>query len=217
MSNHKDDSNATNSMEQVRELLFGTRLKEMEITLKRQEERFQREISDLNEALKSRFESLENFMRSETTSLSNKLNVEVKEITNSFKDKETERRTDIEATRKEQKDSLERLTAELSSAQEVFDRKVIKLSNSLDNVEQELKKLMLSETNSSNTKIEERYKDTLKVISETAEQLRNDMVCRSSLSGLLAEIAAKLSGVWNAEMLISGETGKNAKKESKDA
>ena len=221
MSNHKDDSNTTNSMEQVRELLFGANLKEMEIASKRQEERLQREIASLNEAIKSRFESLENFMRSETASLSNKLNVEVKELANTIKDREAERQIDMELERKERKESLTRLTTELSSAQEVFERKMIKHANTLDNVEQEIKKLMLAETNSFNNKVEDRYKDALSIINETAAQIRNDMVYRSSLSNLLTEVAVKLSGVWSAEMegmLTPDETNiKGRKKEATDA
>jgi hypothetical protein len=55
---------------------------------------------------------------------------------------------------------------------------------------------MMTENTTLSSKIEEKYQDALSVLSRTAEQIRDDMVYRSSLSGMFTEAALKLSGQW---------------------
>ena len=63
-------------MTQVREILFGAQLKDMENRFRRQEERFLREINEARDALRSRLDSLENFMKSEIASILNRISEE---------------------------------------------------------------------------------------------------------------------------------------------
>ena len=67
------------SMDQVRELLMGTQLKDMENRILRQEERFKQEIADFRETVKNRLDSLESFMKSESSSLLHRLQEEKSE------------------------------------------------------------------------------------------------------------------------------------------
>ena len=66
----------TAPMEQVRELLFGAQLKDMETRFQRREERFMREVADARDSMKKRLDSLEGFMKSETSSLLSRLKEE---------------------------------------------------------------------------------------------------------------------------------------------
>lgn len=191
MDNNNDGKQnpETTSMDQVRELLFGAQLKDMETRFQRQEARFQREISDAREALKNRLDSLENFMRSETASLMHRINTETSERDAALKVEEKER---IEA--------FNNLTKSIAAAEEAFERRVAALSSTLDNTEQEIRKLMLTETGNMNNKIDEKYENALRVISETASQIRHDMVYRSSLSSMFTEMVVKLSGQWSSDV-----------------
>ena len=79
MVRHSGDSGypqETAQMDQVRELLFGAQLKDMETRFRRQEERFLREIADSRDAMKTRLDSLENFMKSETATILHRLKEE---------------------------------------------------------------------------------------------------------------------------------------------
>ena len=78
-------------MEQVRELLFGAQLKDMETRFKRQEERFVREVSDAKESLKTRIDSLENFMKSEIVSILARIKEEQNEREETIKAEQRER------------------------------------------------------------------------------------------------------------------------------
>ncbi|MDR3175643.1 MAG: hypothetical protein LBU06_03830 [Desulfovibrio sp.] len=206
-------------MEQVRDLLFGSQLKDMEIRFQRQEERFTREIGDLRDAIKSRMDSLENFMKSENASLLSRLQKEEAERESALKDElrersdaiKTERHERFEAIKAEQREraeALTQLTKELAGTADAFERKITKVSTTLDETERELRNLLLSETGALAAKTEERYQDALKVISNTAAQIRYDMVYRSSLSSMLTEVAVKLSGQWTMDMgqLLPGDS-----------
>ena len=63
----------------------------------------------------------------------------------------------------------------------------------------ELRQLLLAESGTLSAKIEEKYQNALDVLAGTAAQIRHDMVYRSSLSGMLTEVAVKLSGQWPHE------------------
>jgi len=197
--NNNDDGRQnleSSSMDQVRELLFGAQLKEMETRFQRQEARFQREINDAREALKNRLDSLENFMRSETASLLHRVNTEA-----------SGREAAVKSEEKERAEAFNNLTKNIAVAEEAFERRIMALSNTLDNTEQEIRRLMLSETGNLNKKIDEKYEGALRVMAETASQIRHDMVYRSSMSSMFTEMVVKLSGQWSSdvEKMMGGE------------
>lgn len=176
-------------MEQVRELLFGAQLKDMEIRFKRQEERFLREIADARDSLKNRLDSLENFMKSENNSILNRL-----------KEEREERGEALRSEQKERGDALAQVARDLAGASENLERKIAKVASSLETAERDLRQLLQNESTSLSGKTEEKYQDALNVISSTSEQIRHDMAYRSSLSSLFTEVAVKLSGQWTPEM-----------------
>ncbi|MDR2745750.1 MAG: hypothetical protein LBB66_11260 [Desulfovibrio sp.] len=195
------------SMEQVRELLMGTPLKDMENHIQRQEERFMREIADMRASVKTRLESLENFMKSEMASLLHRLQEEQteraaavkneqKERAESLKTEQRERNEAMKKDRAEREQALAQLAKTLSQTEEALERKLAALSGTLDTAEQELRKLMLAESARSSDKLEEKYKDALDTIGNTAAELRQDLVSRSALSALFTATAIKLSGEW---------------------
>ena len=202
-------------MEQVRELLFGAQLKDMETRFKRQEERFVREVSDAKESLKTRIDSLENFMKSEIASILARIKEEQNEREEALKVEQRERAEQISAEQRDRAYAIIHLAAELASVSETLERKIAKLSNTLDSTERDLRSLLLDESNSLDAKIESKYKDALSVITKTAAQIRHDMVYRSSLSSMFTEMVVKLSGSqWGSEdeMLDTGldyEDGSN--------
>jgi len=178
------------AMNQVRDLLFGTQLRDIETRFQRQEARFQREVNDAKEALKARLDSLENFMRSETASLVHRINTEA-----------SERDAALKAEQRERIEAVNTLAGNIAAAEQTLERRIAALSSTLDNAEQEIRKLMQVETNSLNNKIDEKYSDALNVISETASQIRHDMVYRSTLSNMFTEMAVKLSSQWAADLV----------------
>jgi uncharacterized membrane-anchored protein YhcB (DUF1043 family) len=173
------------SMEQVRELLFGAQLKNMETRFQRQEERFQREITDTRNTLKTRLDSLDNFMKSEIASLLHRL-----------KDEQSEREETVKAEQRERAEAVAQVARDVVAANENFERKLTKLSGALDNTERELRQLLQAESGALSAKVDEKYQDVLDTLSKTSSEIRRDMVYRSSFSTMLTEMAVKLSGQW---------------------
>ncbi len=220
MSKRAGDSGSgteTAPMEQVRELLFGAQLKDMETRFQRREERFTREVADARDSMKKRLDSLETFMKSETASLLARLKEEKSALESALKDEQRERTEAVETERaeraealkteqRERAEALAKLTKDLAALNDAMDRKVSRLTDSLDDAERNLRDLLLAESGGLSDKIEEKYRESLSVLSKTAAQIRQDMVYRSSLSSMLTEVAVKLSGQWTLE-LESGQGG----------
>lgn len=241
MSGHDTGFSADGtSMEQVRDLLFGTQFKEMEIRLQRQEERFQREVADAKDALKNRLDSLENFMKSETASLLGRLNAEKAERDSMFKDskrefdealklEQRERSESVRSEQRERSEALAQAAKDLAAGVDMLERKLAGLSHTLDSTERELRQLLLTESGSLSAKIEEKYQQALDTMRRTSDQIRHDMVYRSALSNLFTETAVKLSGQWSsdfadvrsgkpaAEPAASGKAARQAKEAAEGA
>lgn len=218
ISRRKDMSNQSpeaSSMDQVRDLLMGTQLKDMEARLHRQEQGLLREIANLRDNIQNRMDSLENSMKSEsatffhrlqeekaerTTALKNErkertesLKAEQKERADAFKIEQKERGEALKAEQKERGEGLARLSRELAAKEEDIERKLTALSTTLDTAEQELRQLMRSENARLSQTIAEKYKEALSALSTTAAQIRHDVVARSSLSAMFAEAAVRFS------------------------
>lgn len=200
-----NNASENTSMEQVRELLMGTQLKDMENRILRQEERFMREVADLRDIVKNRVESLENFMKSESSSLLHRLQEEQTERATAVNNErherteavQTEQRDRAEAMKQdkyERDEALAKMAKELAKVSESFERKLIVLSTTLDTVERGLRELLLTESSRLSAATEEKYKDALAALSRTSAQLRNDLVSRSALSATFSEFAVKLAG-----------------------
>lgn len=244
MDNHnhpgpKDQSSSSGApMEQVREILFGAQLKDMEVRFKRQEERLLREIHDVKDSLKKRLDSLENFMKSEVSSLLERLRreqeereavqraeqrerteaiqSEQRERLEALKNEQRERAEALKAEEKERLEAVARLTGDLSGASDAFERKMAKLSNTIDAVERDLRSLLLTESGSLTDKIESKYADALNVLAKTAAQIRSDMVYRTALSGMFAEMVGGLSKPWNEDTLGAREQYESDRDESEE-
>ncbi|MDR1045308.1 MAG: hypothetical protein LBP33_09350 [Candidatus Adiutrix sp.] len=222
----KEQQSANAPMEQVREILFGAQLKDMELRFRRQEERFLREIHDVKDSLRKRLDSLENFMKSEVSSLLDRLKreneergaeqkaeqrerleaiqTEQRERAEALKTEQRERAEALKAEERDRQEAVARLSGDLASASETFERKLAKLSGTLDSAERDLRSLLLSESGSLTDKIESKYADALNVMARTAAQIRADMVYRAALSGMFAEMVGGLSKAWNDENLATG-------------
>jgi exonuclease VII large subunit len=209
-------------MAQVREILFGAQLKDMEMRFRRQEERFLREIGEVRESLRGRLDSLENFMKSEVSSLLNRLKEEKDERENALRAEERDRHEEVRKEAQEREtqhdalkrdlqdalareshdraDSVSRLQAELNATNESFERRATKLAQSLDSTERSLRELFMRELAALSDKIDEKYNELLSVLGKTSSQIRSDMVYRTALSTMLTEMVASLSKPWNLDI-----------------
>ncbi|MDR2611974.1 MAG: hypothetical protein LBG06_03770 [Deltaproteobacteria bacterium] len=209
-------------MAQVREILFGAQLKDMEMRFRRQEERFLREIAEVRDSLRGRLDSLENHLKSEVTAIFSRLAEEKSEREAQLKAEERDRKDQLatEARERDQQseglkrelydaltretkdrtDSDSRLQAGLQSTDETLERKTSKLSQALDTAERALRDLIKSECTSLNDKIDERHTEMVNHVAKTSAQIRSDMVYRTALSTMFTETVGSLSKPWNLDV-----------------
>lgn len=195
------------SMEQVRELLFGNQLKDMELRFQRQEELLQREVQTLRDAVQSRLDSLEHFMKSETSSLLHRLQEENHERGLLLKAEQREREEALKSEQRERAEAVTRLGQELSASAETLELKISKVASVLDTAERELRDLFMAEAGALSAKVEERHQTALNVISSAHSHLRQDAVDRAALSGMFAELAVKLSSPAAQDAASSPDAG----------
>ncbi|MDR1872379.1 MAG: hypothetical protein LBS60_10775 [Deltaproteobacteria bacterium] len=222
-----DASQSEAPIAQVREILFGAQLKDMETRFRRQEEKLLREIAEVKDSLRSRLDSLENFMKSEVSALLNRIREERDDREQALKSEQSQRQEETQAAirernellsqarrdftdglsqeKRERTESLAKLTSELGQAVESSDRRHTKLANSLDLTERTIRELLMSESSSLTDKIDEKYNESISVTEKTAAQIRSDMVYRTALSTMFTEIVGSLSKPWNLDVSPVGE------------
>ncbi len=191
-------------MDQVRELLMGSHLKDMETRMQRQEESFLRELGKLRDDVRNRVDSLENFMKNEFASFLRRLEEERAERASLIKNEHRERTEDIKAEqqerlrlveeeKQEREEAFERLHQDISAREEEVERKIASSASSLEAAEKGLRELILAENARLSQALEERYQESMSSLTSTALQIRQDVVSRSSLSAMFAEVAVRFS------------------------
>lgn len=154
-----------NSMEQVRELLFGSQLKEMETRLQKQEEHIMLELGSLRDELRGSIKKIED-------GLSKRLEDEARK-------------------RGQDKDDSAEQIAALKAEME---SRAAKLADALAKSESALRALVSGENLRIAETVEEQYKSALNSLSENTGQIRRDMVDKGTISALLNELAGKIAG-----------------------
>ncbi len=158
------------SVEKIRDILFGSQIKNYEARFARLEENLVRETVELKETMRRRFESLEGFFKSETEALAARLKAEREERTN----------------------SLQALDHDLKAMQDALSRKIHELVAATAEADSGLRKELMSESRKLLDEISERHDSLRALLERRVGELRHQKTDRALLSALLAEIAAQI-------------------------
>jgi DNA repair exonuclease SbcCD ATPase subunit len=159
------------SIDKVRDILFGSHLREFERRFARLEERLVKETNDLKEDVRSRLEALETFARKETASLADQ----------------------IRAEHDARVDSNSSASRELSEAANSFERRTRTLDEQLTKNYRELREQMLEQHQRLSDDIRKKADDVLATLAREAQELRSDKADRAALASLLTEMAMRLT------------------------
>jgi hypothetical protein len=158
------------SVDKIRDILFGSQIKNYEARFARLEENLVRETVELKEMMRRRFESLEGFFKSETEALAGRLKAE----------------------REERTKATHSLGDDLKSMQEALSRKIHELDASTAEAQSGLRRELMSESRKLRDEISERHDNLRTLIERRVGELRHQKLDRGLLSTLLAEIAAQI-------------------------
>ncbi len=165
------DALEINSLDKVRDILFGNQMREVEKRFARLEERLINESVSLREETKKRLDTIENYLKQEVESLSERLKSE-------------------QGSRNE---ALQALTEDSKKITTALEKKLTQFDEQTSNSQREMREQILDQSKKLQDDIRQKYEEMLTLLQRESEELRNAKTDRSTLASLFSELAIRLS------------------------
>ena len=159
------------NVEKIRDILFGTQMREYDKRFTRLEDRMQKEVGSLKEEFLKSFESLEKYVKKEFEMLNERLE-------------------------KEQDDrgsAVKKLTEDLKDYSSNLEKKILQTEDKLNKRSRELHEQILTQSKSLSDEIRQKHETVSEALDKEVNELRTDKVERADLSELMMEMAMRLS------------------------
>jgi hypothetical protein len=159
------------SVDKIRDILFGSQIKNYETRFVRLEETLARETNDLKETIRRRCESLESFFRKESDSLSSRLKAE----------------------KEERNETLKTIARDLKLASDTLNKKILELDNKTAEEQSGLRQELMQESRKLLEEIRQKSDSLSSLVENRSGELREQKLDRAALASLLTEVALQLS------------------------
>jgi chromosome segregation ATPase len=173
------------SVEKIRDILFGSQMRDYDKRFSRLEERLLKEATELREEAKKRLETLENYTKKEVEALAARLKAEQEE------------RTEV----------VKELTRELKDTTKALEKRLAQLDEQEAKQERELRQQILEQSRVLTEDIRHAHQELSAALEREAQELRTDKTDRSALAALFTEVALRLTDEFR---LPGAEDVKNA-------
>jgi hypothetical protein len=160
-----------NSLDRVRDILFGNQVREVDKRFARLEERLAKELTNLRDETKKRLDYLETYIKKEVDSLTERL-----------KNEQSERDAGVKALAEDHKN----LAISLEKKFTQFDEQTA-------NSQREMREHLLNQSNSLQDDIRQKYAEILALLERETQELRKEKTDRSQLASLFSELAIRLN------------------------
>ena len=158
------------SVEKIREILFGSQIKNYETRFARLEEALARETAEIKDTMRRRLDSLEAFFKSETESLAARLKAE----------------------RDEREETLNNISRELKTSAAQLSKKILDLDNRMAQDRSASRQELMTETRKLLDEIRQRNESLSALLETRVQELRHAKTDRSALAALFVEMAVRL-------------------------
>ena len=159
------------SVDKIRDILFGSQIKNYDTRFARLEDTLARETADLKETMRRRFESVEGFFRKEAEALSGRLKAE----------------------KEERNEGLKSIARDLKTASDALAKKILELDNKTAEEQSGLRQELMQESRKLLEEIRHSSDSLTALVERRASELRDHKVDRAALASLLTEMALQLS------------------------
>lgn len=159
------------SLDKVRDILFGVQMRDYDKRFSQLEERLMREAALLREDVRKRFDALENYIKNEIEAVSERLKTE----------------------RDERNSNVKELTRELRDLTKSTEKKNETFDTHLTKTQRELRQQILDQSKSLTDDIQSKYAEMSAALTREAQSLRTDKTDRSALASLFNELAMRLA------------------------
>ena len=168
------DLGAGGNLDKVRDLLFGAQMRDMEKLFARLEERLQKDLTELKEETRGRFESLEVFLRKEIESLTDQLKAE----------------------QEARQQAILTLTQELTETAKAFDQRSNQVEEHIVKTQRELRQHILDQSRTLRDEFWDRYRELSEATDRGIQELQAEKTDRATLAVLLTELAMRLGNEY---------------------
>lgn len=169
-SSQEVPSETAASVDKIRDIIFGSQIKNYEARFVRLEENLVRETSELKDTMRKRFESIESFFKSESEALA----------------------TRVRAEREERTSLISNLERDMKDAQSSLAKRLNDLDAAMSDGDSALRKDLMTESRKLLEEISQRH-DSIRSLMETRiSELRAQKTDRALMSDLFREMASQL-------------------------
>jgi len=158
------------SIDRVRDILFGSQARQFEQKFAHLEALLQKEITNLREESRKRFDSLENYMKKEFDAQAEQIQTEQNERT----------------------DSVEDLSAKLNKTNKTLEKKISQLGEKVATGQRDLQGQILEQSKKLMDEIREKDEKLSAALDQSVKELRHEKIDRLALANLLTEVALRL-------------------------
>ena len=159
------------NIDKIRDILFGSNMRDYEQRFARLEEALKKESADLRDTTRRHLESLEAFVHKELAALDGRLNAE----------------------RDERSESHSRLAGDLSNASTSILRKIGDLENQEAQAKREIRNDLLQQSKELTDAIRNKGEEIIALLERRSQDLQHSKTDRAALAGLFNEVALRLT------------------------
>ena len=177
MPAEQEEKNAANgelregaNVDKIRDILFGSNMREYEKRFARLEERLTKSSDALRGDLNKRFDTLESFVREGMESLSQRLKAE----------------------KSERSEGLKELTRESRDSSKSLEKKLSQVEDQLAGAQGDLRSRILEQSKTLSNQIQKSKEELESALEHEAETLRSDKADRAMLADLFTELSLRL-------------------------
>ena len=163
------------SVDKIRDILFGSQMRDYDKRFARLEERLIKEANDLRDETRRRFDGLESFIRSELAALSDRVR------------NDASRRDELN----------EAMSLHLQETARSIERKLSQLDEQTSQAQRDLRQQLLTQSNDLNEEIRRKHDELAAALNREADELRHDKTDRAALADLFTEMALRLSNQFH--------------------
>lgn len=159
------------NVDKIRDILFGTQMRDYETRFGRLEETLLKETADLRESSRRRFEQLENFVKKELEAIEARVKME----------------------REERTEGSTQHSRELKEQHETLHRRLRDLDDRGSHVERDLRDQLLQHAKNLTEAMRAHHEDISGHIEKRFQELRHGKTDRAALASLFNEVALRLN------------------------
>lgn len=165
------DIGGSGNLNKVRDILFGTQMRDFEKRFNRLEERLVKECANLRDDTKKRLESLEMYIKQEVDGLNERLKTE----------------------RSERDEAVKKLAEEHKNKTTSLEKKIAQLDEQTTQKQRVLRQQILEQSKSLDDEMRQKSEAILSMFEREVKEIRTDKTDRSTLAALFTQLAMQLN------------------------